>query len=166
MSATNGRNPEQTVSETQRQQRNAEMRTKEFAEYLTENDISVGVADSAANLLAKEFKLGNITASDRRAVRYLAKNIVEYVDCEHPPEDSNLQGPYRAGLSGDMSERTVRALSPSDKIKLESAIMSFDFNTSRSEGGFQQQKMADVTKEQRQVRQSDENNGLFGGIFG
>lgn len=163
--STNRRNPEQTVDQAERSQRNAEMRTKEFAQYLTENDISIGVADSAANLLAKEFKLGNITAADRRAVRYLAKNIVEYVDCEHPPTDSHLQGPYRAAMAGDMSERTVRALSPSDKIKLESAIMSFDFSTSRSEGGFQQTKMADVTKEQRQVRQTDEESGLLGGIF-
>jgi hypothetical protein len=161
---TNGATGGQTAAAEKRQTKPG-ARTKELASYLVDSGIDVGAAHSAANLFAKEFKLGNIQASDRRAVRYLAKNIVEFVDCEHPPEDSNLQGPYRAAMLGDMSERHTVALSDSDKIQLESALMAFTFDTSRSEGGFQQDKVSDTTQERRKVESGGDGGGLLGGLF-
>lgn len=157
---TNGDKPARKISKPR-----PGAQTKELASFLIDSGIDVGTARSASNLFAKEFKLGNISPSDRKAVRYLAKNIVEYVDCEHPPEDSNLQGPYRAALLGDMAERHKRALSDEDKIRLESALMAFTFDTSRSEGGFQQDKVSDTTQEQRKVESGGDGGGILGGLF-
>lgn len=167
MSQQNGSEPTQTPDLDRLQHRGNHF--EELIEDGTEQ--TEEPARGTKNLLAKDFVLGNISKEDRRAWWWLAKNQQEFAKAEHPPKGSMLQGPIRAALLGDPMDRK-EAMDPETMTDSHSELMMFEARASRSEAGFQQDKLV----EQRQVHRKEdsrfENNdgqrnsdGLLGGLF-
>jgi hypothetical protein len=158
----------QQKQQQRRQQQNPiETRSKEqVIEQLGDTGISQPVQSSIADLLSEDYVFANIKTSDREYARLLSKNIVHFVKCEHPPEDSHLTGGARAALTGDMDDK-VEPMSKREQNKVESLLLGMFFRTSRSIDGWQQDKLT----EQIQTRRVEDNRerqseGPLGGIFG
>jgi len=118
------------------------------------------------NLLSRDFPLANFQQGEVDAMRFLFKNQHELADCERPPAGSMIQGPVRAALSGDPTDRAT-ALDPAERASEYSERLQGEARVSRSKGGFQQDKLV----EQRQVQvmddqtQQSDDSEAEGGIF-
>lgn len=140
--------------------------TEEFASgtenYLREPEgwfnelIDHGVSDDTAtgieSLLSKDTVLGNLTRDEAEALRLLSKNIVEYIEAEHPPEGSMIRGPVRAAFLGSSSEG-LEPLRSDQRTNLRTTQMAYELRLSRSIDGFQQKRMG----EQRQVSELEDH---------
>ncbi|MFD1515702.1 hypothetical protein [Halomarina rubra] len=145
--------------------RKNELQTAEFLEALTATGVDMQTAQAVQNLLSQDFLLGRVKDADREEAKYLARNIVRYVECDHPPEDSMLQGTLRRALLGDIDDGK-KALTQRQKTQLESTLMAFFFRSSRSVDGWQQDKIADqVSVRKTEAGGQNNDGGLFGGLF-
>ncbi|WP_254544095.1 hypothetical protein [Halomarina pelagica] len=140
------------------------LKTAEFLEALTATGINRETAVAVQNLLSQDFLLGRVKNADREEAKFLARNIVEYVECMHPPEDSKLQGTLRRALLNDITDGRY-ALTHKQKVELESTLMAFFFRASRSIDGWQQDKIADQVTTRRVEETRRGGGGVFGGLF-
>lgn len=155
------------------QQRNGHAEGAEFSlgaknevfDQLVDTGISTPAAKSVADLLTQDYVLGRVREADREYARLVAKNIVAYVECDHPPEGSQLQGVMRMALKGDLDDGKT-ALSQEEKTQLESVLLGMFFRTSRSIDGWQQDKLSEQI-ETRRVEDGRESgdDGPLGGLF-
>lgn len=130
-----------------------------------------GIDDETAlgieSLLGKDTVLGNITQNERDALRILSKNIIEYVEAEHPPEDSVIQGPIRAAMLGS-SDEDLTSLRADQRTNLRTTLIANELRLSRSVDGFQQKRIG----EQRNVSEIEDHtpqendDGVMSGITG
>lgn len=133
---------------------------------LTKAGVSEKHAQSVVNLLSEDFVLGNVRTTDREYARLLAENIALFVAEEYPPEESSMQGRRRGALLRDPSD-TRAALTQKKKNELESILLATFFRTSRSEGGWQQDKIADQTQVKRLEDETrEESESLMDKVFG
>jgi len=141
-------------------------RSAEFKDAIVECGIDEDVAGDLAAFLGQDFVLGNIDSTDREYLRLLTDNIVEYVRALHPPQDSQLQGSYRAAMLEDPRERGRRALTDQQLIEFRKVLLTYFIRLSRSQGGWQQDKFGEqqTTKRIEDARGQDDSS-LFGGLF-
>jgi hypothetical protein len=114
-------------------------------------------------LLSRDFILGNASDAEIEEVRWLARNVVDMLEASFPPEESVVQGSYRKVLLRDDSDGR-RALDDVDRQELQQTVLAFLMRITRSEDGWQQDKVAD-SHDHRVVerRDSSPSRTLFGG---
>lgn len=156
MSGKNGQHPPTAPATTQR----------EFLEDIVETGINDELPTPVRNLLAKDFPLANIRRADREYFRLLSENIALYVAEQFPPEDSLVQGDLGAALLEDPEYRT-EALSDRHKNEIETLLMTSFARTSRGEGGWQQDKLAEniQTRRVEDNRVPEDDSSFIGGLF-
>jgi len=153
------------MSQTQQPEMPALTEKQDVIEQLTETGVSEPVADSVADLLAQDYAIAKIKEHDREYARLIAENIVTYVRCQHPPQGSMVQGPLRMALTGDMTDGTT-ALSDKQQTQLKSTLLAMFFRTSRSVGGWQQDKFSEQIQTRRvEDERGDDDGGIAGGLF-
>jgi len=128
--------------------------------------VDADVAESVQDMLTNDMALANIRNADREYARLKAENLVKFVECDHPPEQSVLQGAARAGLLGDVGDRKT-ALTEEQKTRFKSVLLVTFFRISRSIDGWQQDKLTEniQTRRVEDNRQGDDDGGLLG-VFG
>jgi hypothetical protein len=138
----------------------------DWVDTVVDTGIDADVAESVHDMLTNDMALAKIRNADREYARLKAENLVKFVECDHPPEDSMLQGALRAGLLADLSDRKS-ALSEEEKTRFKSILLVSFFRTSRSIDGWQQDKLTEniQTRRMEDNRESDDSDGIFG-VFG
>ena len=123
------------------------------------------------NLMSRDFALAKFSQGEVDAMRFLFKNQHELAESERPPAGSMIQGPIRAALSGDPTDRAT-ALDPAERASEYSERLQGEARVSRSKDGYQQDKLVEqrnvqVLDEQQgqQSNEQDPDAGVFG-IFG
>jgi len=167
-----GQQRQQPTQSRQRRRSGGEMNTTarksaEFKDAIVECGIDDEVAGDLAAFLSQDFVLGNIDPNDREYLRLLTDNVVEYVKALHPPQDSQLQGSYRAAMLEDKRERGRHALTDQQLVEFRKVLLTYFIRLSRSDGGWQQDKFGEqqTTKRIEDARGQD-TSSLFGGLFG
>jgi hypothetical protein len=152
------------MSSNPNQQQQARELNKDWAESILETGVPDGrIPQPVANMLSDDFALGNLDPGEREYYRLLAENILLFVEEEHPPEDSLIQGWLGAALLEDETQRRA-ALSQRKKTELESILLDAHSRTSRGIEGWQQDQFSKSTSVQRveDDRQQEEESGLSG----
>jgi hypothetical protein len=137
----------------------------EVIEQLTNTGIQRPAAESVADLLSEDYVLSNIRSADREYARLLARNIVKFCECQHPPLDSHMQGICRMALSGDLKDGKT-GMTREQQTQLESVLLGMFFRVSRSIDGWQQDKLTESIQTRRvEDNRQPEDDGPLGGIF-
>jgi len=123
---------------------------------LTEAGVSEQHAQSIVNLLSEDFVLGKVRRSDREYARLLAENVALFAVEDYPPQRSSVTGMAGAALLGQ-PDNMKEPLPAGKKNELESILLASFFRTSRSEGGWQQDKLADQTQVKRLEDETQED---------
>lgn len=110
------------------------------------------------NMFGREMMLGNIDEADYHEVRWLARNLIEFVYAEHPDERSTFVGNRRKMLSGDYGDG-LRPLNGIQRAWIEMSVFNFLFIVSRSKSGFQQE-MNSKTINVQEARRQEGRGGL------
>lgn len=120
------------------------------------------VAHSLRKLLSRDFVLGNASDAEINEVRWLARNTVDMLRASFPPDESVVQGSYRKVLLGDEHDGR-ESLSNVDERQLEQFVFAFLMRITRSEDGYQMDKIAD-SHEHSVLERRDDSGGrtLFG----
>lgn len=135
----------------------------EIFEDLRKSDVDEHVAEPISNLLSRDFILGYAEDAEVHELRWLARNVVDMVFCEFPPDRSVVQAEYRRVLLRDQEEGRS-ALSGLQKLKIEETVLAFLMRITRSRGGYQQDKLAD-TVQHNIVEQKRDDGRRLGGLF-
>jgi hypothetical protein len=157
----------QQKQQKQQQQDNSlqQLSKDEVIEQLGDTGIDEPTQNSIADLLSEDYVFANIKTTDREYARLLAKNIVHLSKCRHPPEDSHVSGAARAVLRGDIDDE-IEPMDKCDKNQIESLLLGMFFRTSRSVGGWQQDKLSEQIQTRRvEDNRGAESDGPLGGIF-
>lgn len=136
---------------------------REVMDKLMQTGIAEPSAESVADLLSQDYMLGRIRDADREYARLMARNIVHYVECDHPPQSSMVQGTLGMALREDLNNGAT-ALSHEQKTKLKSTLLAMFFRTSRSVDGWQQDKLSEQIQTRR-VEDDRDDDGPLGGLF-
>ncbi|RAW44088.1 hypothetical protein DQW50_16330 [Halorubrum sp. 48-1-W] len=130
-----------------------------YIDKVTNSQLQQGTVDVLANLLSKDFVLGNLSEAEVHEHRWLTREIVLEVEAEHPSPDSMWQGRFRQVASG----RERDALEPLDgpqKTTMQQFIQGVIARATRSRDGWQQEE---VNKSYRvsERREPDKDDGGF-----
>lgn len=133
---------------------------------VVESDFGESLPDPVAHLLGKDFALSNINTDDREYLRLLAENVMHYSEELYPPKESLLQGDVGAALLEDPGY-DMHSLDDRRKAEIESLILSYFTRISRSQSGWQQDKLNEgiQTKRVEDDREEEGGNGVLGGLF-
>lgn len=133
---------------------------------VVESDFGESLPDPVAHLLGKDFALSKINTDDREYLRLLAENVMHYSEELYPPKESLIQGDVGAALLEDPSY-DMHALDDRRKAEIESLILSYFTRISRSQSGWQQDKLNEgiQTKRVEDDREEEGGNGVLGGLF-
>jgi hypothetical protein len=117
------------------------------------------------SMLSRDFAMGNIRREDLDANRFHLKNQQEFSEAERPPEGSMVQGPIRAALHCDPTDRAT-ATSAADRVDEHGERMMWELRASRSVEGFQQEKLAETRQvqvlDEKTEQDEQESSGLLG----
>jgi hypothetical protein len=140
-----------------------ELRLSDIDTEGVDEDGNPNVSAMVEQLLSRDFILGNASDAEIEEVRWLARNVVDMLEASFPPEESVVQGSYRKVLLRDDSDGR-RALDDVDRQELQQTVLAFLMRITRSEDGWQQDKVAD-SHDHRVVerRDSSPSRTLFGG---
>lgn len=140
--------------------------TKEHFNDLVEAKGYEELPEPVQDLLETDMVLSKIDSDDRRYLRLLAENVVHFTEEMYPPEKSLIQGEVGAALSED-PEYDKRALTPQEKAEIEAALLTYFTRISRSQQGWQQDKLNEGIQTQRleDERESGSSSGSSGGIL-
>jgi hypothetical protein len=146
--------------------------TEQLFEDIRESDIDVEgldeldepeIAYALRKLLSRDFILGYADEADLTEIRWLARNVVDMLEATFPPERSVVQGSYRKVLLRDEHDGRT-ALSGRDRAELQQTVLAILIRISRSEGGWQMDKIADSHSHNIVERRDDrQSRTLFGG---
>lgn len=123
-----------------------------------------------ADLLSGNYALANMNSADRKYFRLLADNIKIFAEERYPPADSYMQGALGAALLDD-PEYDREALTTAQKNRIETALMEMFARSSRSVGGWQQDKFSESIQTNRvednrdSSRSEPESSGGITGFF-
>jgi hypothetical protein len=121
------------------------------------------IAHALQALLSRDFVLGNASDAEINEIRWLARNTVDMLKCSFPPKESVVQGGYRKVLLGDEHDGRT-ALSNVDERRLEQTVFAFLMRITRSEDGWQMEKIADSHEHNVLEKRDDSGRStLFGG---
>lgn len=139
--------------------------TARLVDTLVAYEVPEDIADIVAVELSRDFILANYKDEETWEKKYDLKNVLEYITALFPPQDSILQGKMRSELGyGDMRP----ALTGYNMQRVRQAMSLSYARITRSRSGWQQELLAQQTKEIRQIRPMDQpkRKGFFEKIFG
>lgn len=133
---------------------------------LVETGIDDRLPTPLMNLLSKDYPLANIRRSDREYFRLLSENVALYVKEQYPPENSLVQGDLGAALLEE-PDYSMHALDRRTRNEIETLLMTAFSRTSRGEGGWQQDKLAEniQTRRVEDNREPEDTGGFVSGLF-
>lgn len=126
---------------------------------VTNSQLQQGTVDVLANLLSKDFVLGNLSEAEVHEHRWLTREIVLEVEAEHPTADSMWQGRFRQVASGNERD----ALNPLDgpqKTVMQQFIQGVIARATRSRDGWQQEEL-NKSYRVSERREPDKDDGGF-----
>jgi hypothetical protein len=125
---------------------------REYLRELTSTGSNMAGVEFVENLLSQDLVLGNISSADRTEIKHLARMWQHLIEPAVPPKGSLITGQYRAALLDDPND-DYRPMTQGEKLSLEQTLMTLiNVRASRSEQGFQQDKIS----EQRQVQRLED----------
>lgn len=131
-----------------------------YIDKVTNSQLQQGTVDVLANLLSKDFVLGNLSEAEVHEHRWLTREIVLEVEAEHPNADSMWQGRFRQVASG--KERD--ALEPLDgpqKTTMQQFIQGVITRATRSRDGWQQEEVNKSYRVSERREPDKEDGGLW-----
>jgi len=125
---------------------------------LKKTDVDDTTITLMQNLFSRDLILGNLDQKDTHEMKLLARNIVEFIEVEHPHQRSTFTASRRKMLSGDY-DNGLKPLSGLQKAWIEMAVFNFIARISRSRDGYQQEMNAKQIQVQEMRRQATDTSG-------
>jgi hypothetical protein len=126
-------------------------------------------ARAVADLLSHDFILGNIHRAGLDYLRLLSQNVALYAQEAFPPADSIVAEEVAAGLLEDPDKADLKPMSPTDRDRMETALLAFFIRTTRSYDGWQQDKLSEqiVTRRIEEIEDEAESDSktVIGRLF-
>jgi len=125
-------------------------------------------ARAVADLLSHDFILGNISNAGIDYLRLLSQNIALFAQEGFPRGESIVRGDVAAGLLEDPDMGDLKPMSPDDRDRMETALLAFFVRSTRSYGGWQQDKLSEQIVTRRVEELEDEDDGrntILGRLF-
>ena len=126
-------------------------------------------ARAVADLLSHDFILGNIHRAGLDYLRLLSQNVALYAQEAFPPADSIIAEDVAAGLLEDPDKADLKPMSATDRDRMETALLAFFVRTTRSYGGWQQDKLSEqiVTRRVEEIDDEGESESktVIGRLF-
>lgn len=141
-----------------------EQQKAEFLDRLTDTGMSDAATNILDNMFTQNWVLGNISGAEKHEVKMRLQTMFLKIKAMFPPEESDLQGAYRAFLYDDRDEN-INALTDKQQIIISQAIIALStVVVSRSEGGFQQDKFVEQISVSEVRNPEEEKDGLLAGL--
>lgn len=141
--------------------------TSQLIDTLVKHDIPADIAKVMAVELTRDPILANYTEAETNEIKYDLKNVLEYMTSLFPPHDSLVQGDMRIFLG--FNDARI-SLSGENYQRVRSVIKMIAYGrVTRARNGWQQNLMAQQTKEVRQISGSgggQEKKSWFNKLFG
>lgn len=130
-----------------------------YIDKVTNSQLDQGTIDVLANLLSKDFVLGNLSEAEVHEHRWLTREVVMEAESEHPREDSMWQGRFRQVAAGRERD-ALTALDGPQKAVMQQFTQGVIARATRSRDGWQQEE---VNKSYRvsERREPDADDGGF-----
>lgn len=134
----------------------------EMLRELTNTQLDDETEKLLANVLSKDFVLGNLNDAEKDEIKWLLRNVHKRIASMHPPQRSFVKGKRRSFFLRSRYE--LKPLDDAQEEAIWQAILGVFVRVSRSVDGWQQDKMLDsiAVTERREVS-DDDNGGLFPG---
>jgi hypothetical protein len=130
-----------------------------YIDQVTNSQLQQGTVDILANLLSKDFVLGNLSEAEVHEHRWLTRELVLEVEALHPRPDSMWRGRFRQVAAGRERE-ALEPLDDAQKAEMHQFIQGVINRVTRSRDGWQQEE---VNKSYRvsERREPDKDDGGF-----
>jgi hypothetical protein len=130
-----------------------------YIDAVTNSQLQQGTVDILANLLSKDFVLGNLSEAEVHEHRWLTRELVLEVEAAHPRPDSMWRGRFRQVASGKERD-ALEPLDDAQKTTMQQFIQGVITRATRSRDGWQQEE---VNKSYRvsERREPDKDDGGF-----
>jgi hypothetical protein len=130
-----------------------------YIDKVTNSQLEQGTVDVLANLLSKDFVLGNLSEAELHEHRWLTREIVMEAEAEHPTAESMWQGRFRQVAAGRERDALV-PLDGAQKAVMQQFTQGVITRATRSRDGWQQEE---VNKSYRvsERREPDKDDGGF-----
>lgn len=128
-----------------------------YIDKVTNSQLQQGTVDVLANLLSKDFVLGNLTDAEVHEHRWLTREILLEVEAMHPEQQDMWQGRFRQVVSGKERE-ALKPLDDAQKTVMQQFVQGVIARGTRSKDGWQQEE---VNKSYRvsERREPDKDDG-------
>jgi len=130
-----------------------------YIDQVTNSQLQQGTVDILANLLSKDFVLGNLSEAEVHEHRWLTRELVLEVEALHPRPDSMWRGRFRQVAAGRERE-ALEPLDDAQKTTMQQFVQGVIARVTRSRDGWQQEE---VNKSYRvsERREPDKDDGGF-----
>jgi hypothetical protein len=130
---------------------------KGYIDKVTNSQLQQGTVDILANLLSKDFVLGNLSEAEVHEHRWLTRELVLEVEAAHPRPNSMWRGRFRQVASGKERD-ALEPLDDAQKTTMQQFIQGVIARATRSRDGWQQEE---VNKSYRvsERREPDKDDG-------
>lgn len=130
-----------------------------YIDQVTNSQLQQGTVDILANLLSKDFVLGNLSEAEVHEHRWLTRELVLEVEAMHPRPDSMWRGRFRQVAAGQERD-ALEPLDDAQKATMQQFIQGVISRVTRSRDGWQQEE---VNKSYRvsERREPDNDDGGF-----
>lgn len=130
---------------------------KGYIDKVTNSQLQQGTVDILANLLSKDFVLGNLSEAEVHEHRWLTREVVLEVEAAHPRPNSMWRGRFRQVASGKERD-ALEPLDDAQKTTMQQFIQGVIARATRSRDGWQQEE---VNKSYRvsERREPDKDDG-------
>jgi len=131
----------------------------DYVRMMVDSELQDGTATMLANLLSRDWVLGQMSDAETHEARWLARTMVDELEAMHPAEDSIWTGELRRYAADDPTQQ-LRPLNAAQKLEIFEFIQGFIARVSRSREGFQQEIFRkQIRKSEREDRTEDESGG-------
>ena len=140
--------------------------TREYVNDILDTDVGA-VSTEMRELLSRDYALANLSSADREHFRYKADNIALFAEERLPDTDSWFTGMTGYALTND-PDFQADDVTELAEVNREIALMSHFARSSRSVGGWQQDKFGESIQTQRvedNRQQEEDKGGMFRGML-
>lgn len=130
-----------------------------YIDKVTNSQLDQGTVDVLANLLSKDFVLGNLSEAEVHEHRWLTREIVMEVEAEHPNPESMWQGRFRQVAAGRERD-ALRPLDGPQKAVMQQFTMGVISRATQSRDGWQQEEL-NKSYRVSERREPDKDEGGF-----
>lgn len=118
------------------QQDSFEQQKAQFLDKLTETGMSDAATGTLDNMVDQTFVLGHLTSAETHEIKWRLHTMFLKIKAIFPPQESVLQGPFRAFVYDDRDE-DITALTDKQEIIISQMIIGITAYVSRSREGVQ-----------------------------